>query len=375
MSLRVGRIIGIPVRLHYTWFLAIIFIAWTLAVGYMPLQYPRLPAYLYWVIGIVSALLLFISVLLHELCHSYFAKKYGLPVDSIMLFLFGGVAQMIDDPQNPDVEFKMAAAGPVCSFALALLFGGAWFISNQVGLGIAVTATLQYAGLTNILLGGFNLAPAFPLDGGRMLRARIWKSTGNILRATNIASSVGVGFSYLLMFGGFAAIILGSWISGLWVIFIGWFLKNGAESSQKHTLITEALAGLNIRDVMSAEVHTVDADTSVKDMVQHFLRYKHSGFPVVEGENKLGVVTLHDIRKVHDRDLETVRARDIMTPWEKMIKIGPNEPVSNAMIKMSQNNIGRLPVVDDSRLIGIVTRSDVMRIITLATELGRKISS
>jgi len=197
LSVKIGSLLGIPVRLHYTLVLAVLLIAWTLAVGYMPAEYPNLSVNEYWVIGVIGAVALFVSVLVHELAHSYVAEKNGLPVKRIVLFIFGGVSEIEEEPKDPVLEFKIAVVGPASSVFLFM-------------------APLQYIGYINLLLGGFNLLPAFPLDGGRVLRAALWKSKKNLMKATKTATNVGIAFSYLFMLGGLTLLFIGFLINGLW---------------------------------------------------------------------------------------------------------------------------------------------------------------
>ncbi|MGB9959754.1 MAG: CBS domain-containing protein [Candidatus Bathyarchaeales archaeon] len=369
MSLRVGKLLGVPVKLHFTLILGVLLIAWTLAVGYLPSEYPGLSSTIYWLIGAISAVVLFVSVLIHELAHSYIAKINGLPVRRIVLFIFGGVSEIEEEPKEASLEFKLALVGPLTSFAIALIL---WFLQYPVGgFGVLVVAPLEYGAYINLLLGGFNLLPAFPLDGGRVLRAGIWHWKKNLLQATRIATRVGVFFSYALIFWGFIFVIAGAFIGGLWFILIGWFLKNGAESSYQQTVVSEALAGVLIRDIMTREVHIVDPDSPVKDIVEtHFTKYKHGGFPVVKDSELLGLITLEDLKKVPKEKWQETKVRDVMTPCEKLKCANPDETAVDALMKMSKYNVGRLPVQENGKLIGIITRSDIIHAIQLKTELG-----
>jgi len=369
MSLRIGKLLGVPVRLHYTLILGVLLIAWTLAAGYLPSEYPGLSSTTYWLIGAIGAIVLFASVLVHELAHSYVAKKNGLPVRRIVLFIFGGVSEIEEEPKEAGLEFKVALVGPLTSFAVALIL---WFLQYPAhAFGVAVVAPLEYGAYINVLLGGFNLLPAFPLDGGRVLRAGLWRWKKNLIQATRIATRVGVFFSYVLIFWGFVFVIGGVFIGGLWFILIGWFLKNGAESSYRQTIISEALAGVSIRDIMTREVHTVDPDALVKDIVEtHFSKYKHGGFPVEKDSKLLGLVTLQDIRKIPKEKWQETKVGEVMTPFAKLKCASPDETAVDALMKMSRYNVGRLPVQENGRLVGIVSRSDIVHAIQIKTELG-----
>ena len=371
LSLRIGRLLGVPIRLNYTLILGVLLIAWTLAIGYVPSEYPRLSSTTYWLIGVIGANVLFISVLIHELAHSYVAKKSGLPVRSIVLFIFGGVSEIEEEPKEASVEFKIALVGPLTSFAIALVLWLLQYVANAFRGSVLIVAPLEYGAYINVLLGGFNLLPAFPLDGGRILRAGIWRWKKNLIRATRIATNIGVFFSYLMIFGGFVFVIGGSFIGGLWFILIGWFLRNGAESSYRQTVIRDSLAGVSIRDIMTRDVHTVDPNAPVKDVVEtHFTKYKHGGFPVEKDSRLVGLITLQDIRKIPREKWPETKVVDVMTPCERLKCANPDEPAADALMKMSKLDVGRLPVQEDGKLVGIVTRSDILHAIRIKTELG-----
>jgi Zn-dependent protease len=373
LSVKIGSLFGVPVRLHFTLILAVLLIAWTLAAGFMPAEYPGLSSIQYWVIGIIGAIGLFTSVLIHELAHSYVAKKNGLPVKRIVLFIFGGVSEIEEEPKDPRLEFKMAVVGPASSLAIGVVLFLAWYLLNTFGLSPLIIAPMEYIGEINLLLGGFNLLPAFPIDGGRVLRAVLWKRKNDFIGATKTATRVGIAFSYLFMFGGLALIFFGPLINGLWFVLIGWFLKNGAESSLNQTVVSEALAGVSIRDIMTRNVHTVDPDTSVKDVMEtHFLQYKHGGFPVEKDSKLLGLITLEDIRKSPREKWQETKVGDVMTSCEKLKCASPDELAVDALMKMSKQDIGRLPVQEDGKLVGIVTRSDILHAIRVRTELKSK---
>ena len=371
MSLKVGSLLGIPVKLHYTLILAFLLIAWSLAVGFMPAEYPGLTNSQYWIIGIIGAVGLFISVLIHELTHSYVAQRNGIPVRSIMLFIFGGVSQTEVEAEDPGVEFKMALVGPASSILIGVLIGATWLFLDGFQFSPLILAPLRYWSYINLLLGGFNLLPAFPLDGGRVLRASLWGWKYSLIDATEIATKVGTGFAYLFMLGGFAIIFYGSLTSGLWLLFIGWFLKNGAESSLRQTRISEALSGVKVKDIMTRDVRTVTPDLSLQDLMEeYFSKYKHGGYPVARGSEVLGLVTLEDVRKVSSRNRSKTTVSEIMTSCEELLCLNPNERALDAFTKMSRGEVGRLPVREYEKLVGIVTRSDLLHSIKVRTELS-----
>lgn len=372
MSVKLGRILGIPVRIHYTLWLVFLLIAWSLAYGYMPRQYPGLGSTTYWGIGVASAFLLFFSVLVHELAHSYIAKKNGLPIARITLFFFGGVSEIREEPKDPKLEVRMAAAGPLTSFLIAGAFGVLWYANLTAQGWVGLTATFQYAALINVMLGGFNLIPAFPLDGGRVLRGTVWSRSGNLLRATTLASRVGEAFAYVMMLGGFAAIFFGDFVDGIWFIFLGWFLKSGAETSKQHTIISETLAGLKVGDVMTREVIAVPPDMSVQQLVSDFFLVRtHGGYPVVQNGALLGIVTLQCVRSLPREKWDRTSVGEAMVSCDRTITIDLEAPAADAMTKMARHNVGRLLVTSkDNKLLGILTNGDLMRAIQVRMDLG-----
>lgn len=361
---------GIPIRIHYTLWFVFILIAWSLAVGYMPHQYPGLGSVTYWAIGIVSAIILFVSILIHELSHSYIAKKNGLPIARITLFFFGGVSEMTEEPEDPGLEVRMAAAGPLMSFLIAGVLGALWYIGEAVKAPVPVIATLGYAALINGVLGAFNLLPAFPLDGGRVFRGSIWKRSNNLVAATRTATRVSEGLSLLMMFGGFLLIMFSDFVDGIWIIVLGWFIKSGAETSLKQTLVGEALTGVSVADIMTRDVMSVPPETTVQKLVSDYLLvHRHGGYPVLKDGKVLGLITLQSVRAIpkENRDFETVQ--QAMIPSERMIIVKPSMTALDAMQKMARNRVGRVLVVEDGRLIGIATREDVVRTIQTRQEL------
>ena len=357
---------GIPVRIHYTLWVVFILIAWSLAYGYMPHQYPGLDVVTYWAIGIASAIILFASVLVHELSHSYVAKKNGLPIARITLFFFGGVSEMTEEPQDPSLEVRVAAAGPLMSFLIAAVLGGLWYATTVVKAPVALTATLGYGALINATLGVFNLLPAFPLDGGRVFRGSIWKRSGNLVGATRTATRVSEALSLLMMLGGFAAIIFGDFVNGLWIVVLGWFIRSGAETSLRQTLIGEALSGVRVVDIMTQNVLTVPPDITVQQLISdYFLVNRHGGYPVVKDGQILGIVTLQCVRSISQGQRTSVTVARAMVPCESTVMVKPTLSALDAFQRMARKNVGRVLVVEGGRLLGILTRGDLMRIIQM----------
>jgi Zn-dependent protease/predicted transcriptional regulator len=376
MSLNIGRIIGIPVRIHYTLWFVLLLIAWSLAEGYMPQHYPTLDRTTDWAIGIVSAIILFVSVFLHELSHSYIAKRNGLPITRITLFFFGGVSEIGEEPKDPALEVRMAAAGPLTSFLIAIVLGGAWYLTvlangPNPGQLTPIIATLWYATLLNGVLGGFNLIPAFPLDGGRVLRGSLWKRSKNLLSATANATRVSEAISLLMMAVGLFFVVFGDFVNGLWIIFLGWFIRSGAETSLRQTRLTESLAGVSVGDIMTRELLSVSPDASVQQLVSdYFLVHPHGGYPVVSNGKLLGVVTMSSVRSIPREKREVERVSQAMVPYERTITVSPTTSATDALQMMAKNGVGRLVVMDGDKIAGMVTRGDLMKTMKARQELG-----
>jgi len=362
---------GIPVRIHYTLWLVFVLIAWTLATGYMPHQYPGLSAATYWTISIASAIVLFASVLIHELSHSYIAKKNGLPIGRITLFFFGGVSEMTEEPKNASLEVRMAAAGPLMSFVIAGALAGSWWVTRLAGLPIVVTAILGYGALINAILGGFNLLPAFPLDGGRVLRGSLWQHSKNLVGATRTATRLSEVVSLIMMLAGFVAIIVGDFLDGIWIILLGWFIKSGAETSLRQTLLGETLTGLRVGDVMTKQFLAVTPDITVQQLVSDYLLvHPHGGYPVMKDGRLLGLVTLQSARAIPQELRVTQTVAQAMVPLERAPTVQPTQPAWDALQRMARERTEIMLVTDGGQLLGVVTRDDLMKSIRTRQELG-----
>jgi len=377
VSINIGKILGIPIRIHWTLWLVFLLIAWSLAVGYLPLTYPQatypqMTPTVDWIVGVVSALLLFIAVLVHELSHSYIAKKNGLPIARITLFFFGGVSEMSEEPKDAGLEVRMAAAGPLTSFAIAAILGALWYVGRLVSFPTPVIAVLGYNALINAALGAFNLIPAFPLDGGRVLRGSLWRSSKNLLSATRNATRVSEILSLLMIAAGLLLVVAtADFVNGIWIIFLGWFIRSGAETSLQQTQMTEALHRISVGDIMTRNLLTVAPNITVQQLVNdYFLVHPHGGYPVVQDDKLQGVVTMSSVRSIprEKREFETVS--QAMVPYDRVVAISPTASAAEAMRKMAQRQIGRLIVTDGDKILGIITRGDLMKTIKTRQELG-----
>ncbi len=368
---------GIPVRIHYTLWLVLLLIAWSLADGYMPVHYPGLGLATYWAIGIVSAVVLFISVFLHELSHSYIAKKNGLPIAGITLFFFGGVSSLTEEPKDASLEVRMAAAGPLTSFLIAIVLGTFWFFTTLTGPETSmnpwtpIIATLYYAGLLNGVLGAFNLIPAFPLDGGRVLRGTLWARSKNLIQATASATRVSEAISLIMMAVGLLFVVFGDFVDGLWILFLGWFIRSGAETSLRQTRLTESLTGVSVGDIMTRNLLSVSPDASVQQLVtDYFLVHPHGGYPVVSEGKLLGVVTMDSVRSIPREKREYEKVSEAMVPFERTLTVNPTTFAVDALQLMAKNRLGRVIVMDGDKIAGILTRGDLLKSMHTRQQLG-----
>lgn len=278
---------------------------------------------------------------------------------------------MTEEPQDPGLEVKMAIAGPLMSFLIAGILGGAWYMSEITKTLVPITAMLGYGALINGILGVFNLIPAFPLDGGRVFRGSLWKRSGNLIGATKVATRISEILSLLMMFGGFILIIVSDFVDGLWIVVLGWFIKSGAETSLRQTLIGETLSGVTVSDLMTRNVYTISPDITVDQLVSdYFLVNRHQGYPVVRDGKILGVVTLQSVRSIPKDLRSSTKVEQAISHGEPPICVKPTLSALDAMHKMVREKVGRLLVMEDGSLVGIVTRGDLMRIIQTRQELG-----
>jgi Zn-dependent protease/CBS domain-containing protein len=360
---KIFAIRGIPIFVHGSWLVIYALITWTLAVGYFPRVLPELPPAAYWANGLIAAALLFVSVLLHELSHSFVATAHGLQVRGITLHVFGGVSHLEDEAPSPRAEFLIAVVGPLTSFAIAGLL---WTVG---GTGLAgegsVHAVLDYVVLVNVAVGVFNLIPGFPLDGGRILRAVLWRWKGGLGVATWIASRVGVGFAFLLMAAGMLRVFTGALVDGFWLVLIGLFLRNAADASYAQIALREALGKLAVRAIMARDVVTVPGDGTVAELVDGFWAHHYTSFPVVDGGAVTGIASLQQVHRVPRDAWATTRIRDVMLPVNADLVIGPRDSAFEALQRATRNPVGRLAVVDGGRLVGYLSLKDVTHVLAL----------
>lgn len=365
-GIRLGRILGFEVSLDASWFIILFLVVWSFSSGVFPAQVPGLSPPVYLLMGVIGAVLFFVSLLAHELSHSVIARRKGIEVDGITLFLFGGVARTKSEATTPGDEFWIAFVGPLMSFAIGglLTFGSTALAGAGVHPGIV--AVLQYIGILNILLAVFNLLPGFPLDGGRVLRAIVWKITGDMRRATQVASLAGRGVGYLLIAVGAWQALSGNVVGGLWLGFIGWFLRNAAVAGLEQHALHDVLDRTTARQILTPVPETVSPDITLEDLTdRHFMQRRFRAFPVVQGEAPVGLISVNQVREVPRSEWAVRTARDAMTPLGEAIVVGPDDPLSAVLDKVRSSPSRRVLVVGNGRLEGIITAGD------LAAWLGR----
>lgn len=349
-------VMGIPIRVHYSWLIVFGLITWMLSSHYFPQVTPDLPFVSYWIRGALAALLLFASVAFHELAHSYVAQKYRLTIESITLFIFGGVAHLKGDSPHPRAEFWIAVAGPLSSFFLSAVF----FILMMNTAG-GTEALFAYLARINLVLGIFNLIPGFPMDGGRILRAAIWHKKKDYLYATQIASRIGRGIALFFIFFGLFSIFSGG-SQGLWLMFIGWFLYSTAEASYQQATLQEVLSGIKVNDIMVREIQAVEPSISLDEAVDmYFLKYGYGGFPVIDNGKFLGIITLKEVKNVPRAEWKSVKVSGVFVPHDKRWEISPDSDVVKALELMIKEDKGRIVVTEKESIIGLITRNGIAR--------------
>jgi Zn-dependent protease/CBS domain-containing protein len=345
----------------------------------MPQYFPDLAPIQYWIMGIAGAIVLFVSVFLHELMHSIVALRYGMKVRQIILFIFGGVSDIQEETKDFRKEFRIAAAGPVASFAIAGIFAAIWWPISQTNANFPVIeGVLLYGAIVNVLLGAFNLIPAFPLDGGRILRAGLirWKKSYN--EATRIAAKVGIAISYGFMGIGFFAMLFGSFISGIWILLIGWFLNSGAQSYLAQHELTSVLATVRLQDIMNSRVIAVGKDMSISELLErYFGRYMKSSFPVLDDSGRLlGMVTVQKALDVPEHSRQSVRVAEIMIPASQLAIMLPETPADQGLTEMLRTGTGKIFVCNaQGTMLGLVSKTDIMDVAKERQELQEKLGS
>ena len=366
--LELFEIWGIPIRIHVSWLLVFGLVAWSLAAGYFPHEYPGWAAGTYWAVGAITALVFFASILIHELGHCWVALRNRIPIRSITLFVFGGIAQIAREPGTPAVEARVAIAGPVTSFVLAGLFGGTWLVVRDVPV---LAAPAIWLARINFMVAAFNLVPGFPLDGGRLFRALLWRFTGSLRRASRAASAVGQAVAFGFIGWGILTALDGNVIGGMWIALIGWFLQNAAASSYAETNVRELLHDVTVGQVMTPDCRRVERNAPLDRIVrEEVLGAGRRCFVVTDAGRMVGLLTLHEIKGVPPTQRATVTAGEVMTPVEKVTAVGPKADLLTTLETMDDADVAQMPVVEAGELLGMIAREQVLHYIRVRAELG-----
>jgi Zn-dependent protease len=364
------RIFGFEVKIDWSWLILGALIVWSLATGLFPVWYKGLTKGDYWAMGVAGAVGLFLSIVFHELWHSLVARRFGLNMRGITLFLFGGVSEMADEPPSPKAEFFLAVAGPVSSVVLAALFLAIGYVLRGGGPVTATNAVLSYLGYLNLVLAVFNLIPAFPLDGGRVLRAVLWGAWNDLRRATRTASAIGAGLGAGLMFLGVVQFLMGGSIGGIWTFIIGMFVRTAARSSYRQLLFRQALEGARVKKFMVKDAVAVKPDTSVDKLVDDFIyKYHFKMFPVVDGEKLVGCVTIDQVKTVARDEWAAHNVGELAQTCSAENTIDPEADVMSALAQMQRTGRSRLLVAEDGKLDGVISLKDIMGYIALKMDL------
>lgn len=366
---KIFDLLGFPIYLDLSWFAIAILISWSLATGVFPQQAEGLTGLTYWSMGVAGAIGLFASILAHELGHAVMARRFGLHMRGITLFIFGGVAEMSEEPPSAKSEFYVAIAGPIVSIVIAIACLAVGAVGGQL-MPTSIIAVVWYVGVMNGVLVAFNMIPAFPLDGGRVLRSILWHVKGNLRWATKISSSLGSGFGMVLIIMGLMNLLAGNVIGAVWQFLIGMFLRNAAQGSYQQVLVRRALEGEPVSRFMQPNVVTVDPALSVDEFVENYVyRLHHKMFPVTDNGRLLGCVTTRDVQQVPRNEWATTTVAHISRECEQKNTITPNSDAMQALAKMSQAGVSRMMVVEQDRLVGLLSLSDLMKFIALKIEL------
>jgi len=364
------HLFGIEIRLDLSWIFIAILITWTLSSGVFPAYYPDLDVATYWTMGVVAAAGLFASIILHELAHSAVARRDGLPIDGITLFVFGGVAEMGAEPPSPGAEFRMAIAGPIASLVIAAV---CWLVANgaeAAGASTPFVGVFAYLALINTVLAVFNMVPAFPLDGGRVLRAALWAWKGRLRWATRITASIGSAFGILLIALGVLSVLGGNFIGGMWWFLIGLFVRGAAQMSYQQVVVRQGLEGVPVRRIMNPEPVTVPAGISVAELVEDYVyRHHFKMFSVVDDGRLIVCVGLRHIKELPRERWATTPIREVMQACSPDNTVAPDSDALAVLTRMHKTGNGRLLVTERGALVGIVTLKDMLKFLSIKLDL------
>jgi Zn-dependent protease/CBS domain-containing protein len=364
------KLFGFEVGVDLSWILIAILIAWSLSTGFFPFQYKNLSTQTYWIMGIIGAAGLFFSIIAHEFCHSLVARKSGMPMKGITLFIFGGVAEMGDEPPSAKAEFLIAVVGPLSSIAIAVIFYAIYRLGIVIDWSEAINGVVAYLAMINGLLAVFNLVPAFPLDGGRILRSALWGWKGNLRWATRISSAIGGGFGIFLIVIGFVRILNGNFIGGMWLGLIGLFIQGAAKMSYQQLITRKALEGEPLKRFMKSDPVTVPESITIEELVEDYIyRYHYKLFPVVNSHKLVGCITTKEVREIPREQWGEKTVGELADPCSTENTIRPDADAVQALSTMRRNNASRLMVVENDKLMGIIALKDMLEFLNLKVEL------
>ncbi|MGQ3686011.1 MAG: site-2 protease family protein [Candidatus Loosdrechtia sp.] len=364
------KLFGFEVKIDISWLILAVLVTFTLAQGFFPYYYRGLSLAAYWWMGIFGALGLFASIIFHEFWHSIIARKYGLPMKGITLFIFGGVAEMDDEPPNAKTEFLMSIAGPLSSVFLGFLFFGIKLLIPADGILVPIRAVISYLSYINLILAAFNMLPAFPLDGGRVLRSVLWKLKNNIRWATNIASWTGSAFGVTLMVLGILSIFHGNFIGGIWFFIIGMFLRSTAQMSYQQVLLRNILHGKKVRHFTKSNPVSVPPSLSIEQFVEdYFYKYHYKMFPVVENGDLIGCIDINQVKNVPRNEWGLQLIKEHIGICRPDNTIDPSADALKALSRMRQTGNNRLIVIENGKLVGIITLKDILNYFSARMDL------
>ncbi|MFM8313810.1 MAG: site-2 protease family protein [Deltaproteobacteria bacterium] len=365
------KIFNIPIRVEWSWLLVLTLVVWSLSAVVFPAYCSghSISEAKYWTMGLVGALGLFASILFHEISHAIVAKRYGVPIKKITLFIFGGVAEIVDEPSNSKAEFRMAVVGPLVSYFLSGVFFLMDYFSLQAQLEIEVRAILNYLAWGNFALASFNLLPAFPLDGGRILRSILWSRKKNLLEATRIAAKMGSGFGAVIMALGVLTFLFRNFVGGMWYFLIGMFLREAAAFSYQQTVLKKSLEGEWVARFMNTNPVTVSPELTLKELMdQYLMKHQFKMFPVVENGKLLGCISVRELKKVGQEKWSQSQVRDHLTTVSSKNTVSPATDAKQAFQIMTTEKESRLMVAENQRLVGVLTLKDMLQYLSLIFE-------
>jgi Zn-dependent protease/CBS domain-containing protein len=368
-AFRLGNLAGVDVYVNYSWLIILVLLTVSTAIGWFPAFYPGYSFGIYLLLGLIAALLFLLSVLLHELAHSLVARARGLTVKSIVLYVFGGVSNIEQEPKSPGVEFQMAFVGPLTNILLGLLCY--LLLLPFRGNHSATAAVLSYLAVSNLLLGILNLVPGFPLDGGRVLRSIVWRVTGDANRATRVTTIVGTIIAYIFIFLGIWLFFASDTLDGIWLGFIGWFLLSAAQSARAQATLETTFQGVTVEQVMSRDPMTVPSNISLQKLVDdYFLPRGLRSALVMQGDQLGGLISLSDIRNIPREEWSKTPVGFAMVSVDKLHVVTPQQNLRDALPLMSGQDVNQLPVVEDGRLVGVLSRDAIIRALQVRQGLG-----